>query len=194
MKHTFHRPRRRGCVARPAAAAAYLCEARTPNHLVSISRFRKHRDLHLHLLASTCTRLPQLAEKFLQRICNLLPYAKSVTQSVALIGQALIPILTIMRCVIPMLLLAVAACGEEILDPSVKPMRAVIDRFSEDSEALERRYSLRDAETRKDRLTQFYREQLDRVQQLKYSDLDVAGRIDYALLRARCEAEIHELP
>ncbi|HTD87622.1 MAG TPA: DUF885 family protein, partial [Candidatus Binatia bacterium] len=98
-----------------------------------------------------------------------------------------------MRCVIPMLLLAVAACGEEILDPSVKPMRAVIDRFSEDSEALERRYSLRDAETRKDRLTQFYREQLDRVQQLKYSDLDVAGRIDYALLRARCEAEIHEL-
>ena len=98
-----------------------------------------------------------------------------------------------MRCVIPMLLLAVAVYGEEMLDPSVRPMRAVIDRFSEDSEALERRYSLRDAESRKDRLSQFYREQLDRLQQLKFAELDVEGRIDYTLLRTKCEAEIHEL-
>ena len=98
-----------------------------------------------------------------------------------------------MRCIIPLLLLAVAASGAETLDPSVKAMRAVIDRYAEDSEALERRYSLRDAEFRNERLQQFYREQLEQLRQLKFSDLDVAGRIDYALLKAKCESELKEL-
>ena len=98
-----------------------------------------------------------------------------------------------MRCVIPFLLVAAAVYGEDMLDPSVKPMRAVIDRFADDSEALERRYSLRDADSRSERLTRFYREHLERLQQLKYSDLDVAARIDYALLRTKCESELKEL-
>ena len=98
-----------------------------------------------------------------------------------------------MRCVIPFLLVAAAVYGEDMLDPSVKPMRAVIDRFADDSEALERRYSLRDADLRSERLTRFYREHLERLQQLKYSDLDVAARIDYALLRTKCESELKEL-
>lgn len=98
-----------------------------------------------------------------------------------------------MRYLISVLFLALAAYGAEMLDPSVKPMRAVIDRFAEDSEALERRYSLRDAESRSERLAQFYREQLARLQQLKFSDLDVAARIDYILLRTKCDSELKEL-
>jgi len=98
-----------------------------------------------------------------------------------------------MRCIIPILFLAVAAHAEDLLDPSVKPMRAVIDRFAEDSEALARRHSLRDAESRSDRLARYYREQLDRLQELKFSDLDVAARIDYALLRTKCESELKDL-
>ena len=98
-----------------------------------------------------------------------------------------------MRCIIPILLLALAASAAEPLDPSVKPTRAVIDRYAEDLEALERRYSLRDAESRSERLAQFYQQTLEKLRQLKFPDLDVAGRIDYALLKTKCEAELKEL-
>jgi hypothetical protein len=98
-----------------------------------------------------------------------------------------------MRCIIPILLFAISASGAETLDPSVKPMRAVIDRYAEDIEALERRYSLRDAKSRRERLGDFHREQLEKLRQLKFSDLDVAGRIDYALLKTKCESELKEL-
>jgi uncharacterized protein (DUF885 family) len=98
-----------------------------------------------------------------------------------------------MRCIIPILFLALAASAAEPLDPSVKPMRAVIDRYAEDLEALERRYSLRDAESRNERLAQFYREQIEQLRALNFSDLDVAGRIDYALLTTKCESELKEL-
>jgi uncharacterized protein (DUF885 family) len=72
-------------------------------------------------------------------------------------------------------------------------MRAVIDRFAEDLEALQRRYSLRDAASRDERLAQHYQQALEKLRQLKVSDLDVAGRIDYALLKTKCEAELKEL-
>jgi uncharacterized protein (DUF885 family) len=98
-----------------------------------------------------------------------------------------------MRRIIPILLLALAASAAEPLDPSVKPTRAIIDRYAEDLEALERRYSLRDAESRSERLAQFYQQTLEKLRQLKFSDLDVAGRIDYALLKTKCEAELKEL-
>src|SRR4051812_10406684 len=98
-----------------------------------------------------------------------------------------------MRCIIPIVLLAIGASAAETLDPSVKPMRAVIDRYAEDLDALERRYSLRDAESRNDRLARFQQEQLDKLHQLKFSDLDVEGRIDYALLKTKCETELKEI-
>ena len=98
-----------------------------------------------------------------------------------------------MRCIIPIVLLAIAASAAETLDPSVRPMRAVIDRYAEDLESLERRYSLRDAESRNERLSRFQEEQLEKLRQLKFSDLDVAGRIDYALLKTKCETELKEL-
>ena len=98
-----------------------------------------------------------------------------------------------MRCIIPILFLVVSVSAAELLDPSVKPMRAVIDRYAEDNEALERRYNLPDAESTNERLAQFYRQQLEQLRDVKFSELDVAGRIDYALLRTKCGAELKEL-
>lgn len=98
-----------------------------------------------------------------------------------------------MRCITPILLLVVAAAWAETLDSSVKPMRAVIDRFDQDLDALERRYSLRDAESRGERLREFYQQTLEQLRPLNFSDFDVAGRIDYALLKTKCEAELKEL-
>lgn len=89
--------------------------------------------------------------------------------------------------------LAIVAIRGETLDPSVGPMRAVIDRHAEDLEALERRYNLRDTEGRRERLAAFYREQLEKLKGAKFSDLDVAGRVDYVLLRTKCEAELKKL-
>src|SRR3954462_8631966 len=104
--------------------------------------------------------------------------AAALLYSVVLIRRPVLRHSRIMRCIIPIVLLAVAASAAEPLDPSVKPMRAVIDRYAEDLEALERRYSLRDAESRNERLARYHQEQLDKLRQLKFSDLDVEGRID----------------
>lgn len=98
-----------------------------------------------------------------------------------------------MQRIIPIFLFAACLTHAEVLDPSVKPMRAVIDRHAEDLEALERRYSLRDTEARQERLSAFYREHLKKLNEVKLSELDVAGRIDYVLLKTRCEAELKEL-
>jgi uncharacterized protein DUF885 len=98
-----------------------------------------------------------------------------------------------LRCILPFFFIAMVSLGAETLDSSVKPMRAVIDRYAEDIEALERRYSLRDGESRRERLIEFYQHTLDTLRQLKFTDLDVAGRIDYALLRTKCESELKEM-
>src|SRR4051812_47500895 len=73
------------------------------------------------------------------------------------------------------------------LDSSVKPMRAVIDRWHEDLQALHRRYQGPDSKTREERLGRFYQEHLDKLQQLDFSGLDVEGRIDFVLLKTKCE-------
>lgn len=79
------------------------------------------------------------------------------------------------------------------LDPSVKPMRGVIDRWNDDLRALQRRYGVGDSKTRAERLSRFYQEYLKQLQQMDFSRLDVPSRIDFVLLKTKCESELKDI-
>src|SRR5437870_1334325 len=79
------------------------------------------------------------------------------------------------------------------LDPSVQPMRGVIDRWNDDLRALQRRYGVSASKAGAERLSRFYEEYLDKLKQMDLSGLDVAGRIDFVLLKTKCELELKDI-
>ncbi len=85
-------------------------------------------------------------------------------------------------------LTALAGSGEP-LDPTVAPMRGLIDRYAEDLGNLERFYDVRFSETTFERLHRFNAEYQQRLGDVDFSSLDQAGKVDYLLFRTHLEYE-----
>lgn len=85
------------------------------------------------------------------------------------------------------------AAAQEALDPSVSPMRAVVDRYATDRRALERSFDIPDSAMRQDRLSEFEQNQLKALEKIDFDKLDQAGKIDYLLLRNKVKLELSEL-
>ncbi len=79
------------------------------------------------------------------------------------------------------------------LDPSVRLMRAVVERYGDDQRALERWYNIDIAEARWQRLKTFLEEQQRSLGNLDFDALKPAGRIDYLLLRNKLRFQLQQL-
>src|SRR4051812_34184479 len=72
-----------------------------------------------------------------------------------------------------------AAPAADDLDPSVSPMRGVIDRYGTDLTVVERSFDAGAAsQARAERLRRFYEGQLKDLQGVSFDALDQAGRVD----------------
>ena len=69
------------------------------------------------------------------------------------------------------------------LDQSRSEMRATIERYTADRASLTRAYTIDLSAGRRDRMTKFYREWLDRLPKLNFDSMSQEGRIDYLLFR-----------
>ena len=78
-------------------------------------------------------------------------------------------------------------------DPSVSPMRSLIERFRNDRGALERLYNLELSTNRVARLGRLFDDNLAALEQLDFKALDQAGRIDWLLFRNQLQFEKREL-
>jgi hypothetical protein len=81
----------------------------------------------------------------------------------------------------------------EPVDSSLSPMRGRIERFADDLRAIERCYSLKFSDARRQRLQRFFTEQGAALQAMPFEPLDQAGRIDYLLLKNKIEFEARQL-
>jgi uncharacterized protein (DUF885 family) len=85
------------------------------------------------------------------------------------------------------------ACAAPAADTSLSPMRAVIERFATDEDALERRHRLSVSARRQERLQEFYAAQRQALDRMDFDALDRDGQIDYVLLRTRLGFLLKEL-
>lgn len=81
----------------------------------------------------------------------------------------------------------------EFRDPSLSVMRDLIERFSTDEAALNRRYNISIAPERVERFQKFYEGQLQQLQAVDFDKLDQDGRIDYLLLQNHVRFELQQL-
>src|SRR5688500_6649508 len=92
-----------------------------------------------------------------------------------------------MRMLTPLLIVLCAAAflpsRARADDPSVAPMRAVIDRYAEDRGALSRTYSQPLSSARRERMGRFLDERSKALGAVDFDKLDQAGKVDYLLLR-----------
>ncbi len=72
-------------------------------------------------------------------------------------------------------------------------MAPVVDRFSEDREALLRRYDAPYAPERRQRLASFYEDWRQKLEAVDFDQLGVEGQIDHVLLRHEIQSRMHKL-
>jgi uncharacterized protein (DUF885 family) len=77
--------------------------------------------------------------------------------------------------------------------PASSELRELVERFSADRREMERFYAVPGSATDTERLREFYRTWLARVQAMDFEKLGVEGRIDATLLRTRLEHELRLL-
>jgi len=80
-----------------------------------------------------------------------------------------------------------------MMDTTSSAMRPLVERFTEDREALLRRYDAKYAPERWRRLERFYTDWETRLESVRYEDLGVEGRIDHVLLRTEIQQRRHRL-
>ena len=78
-------------------------------------------------------------------------------------------------------------------DPTVSPMRGVIDNYTQDLAGLDRRYQLPGSDAEHQRLAKFFQDRLDGLSGVNFDSLDQAGKVDYLLLQNRIRFEVREL-
>jgi dipeptidyl aminopeptidase/acylaminoacyl peptidase/uncharacterized protein (DUF885 family) len=76
------------------------------------------------------------------------------------------------------------------VDPSVSPLRALIDRYASDRSALERRYGVAGSEDRWERLRSFLEESERAVAAVDFTTLERDGQIDWLLLESHLRSEL----
>jgi hypothetical protein len=111
------------------------------------------------------------------------------------------PLSALASRLIPAILLASAATlsGQKsaaALDPAGPPrgteseLRDLVDRYSDDRQALLRRYPVELSPERTGRLKKYYADWQARVASLDFGPLGVEGRIDHIVLRRRIATEL----
>ena len=103
-----------------------------------------------------------------------------------------------MRPLLVVILTALTFClyhanAADIPDPTVSRMRSVIQEYTSDLGAIDRRYELPGSQTAHDRLKQLYDDRLQTLDQLDFDKLDQAGRVDYVLLASKLRFESKQL-
>ena len=88
---------------------------------------------------------------------------------------------------------AVAKADTTPPDATVSVMRGVIDSYTQDLAALDRRYELPGSDAEHGRLARFFQDRLEELKQVNFDALDQAGRVDYLLLQNRLRFEIKQL-
>lgn len=88
-----------------------------------------------------------------------------------------------------MVLLEVGLRAAAPVDPSVSPMRSLIERYRLDRNALERLYNIDLSSQRVVRLQQLLDDYLATLQKVDFKSLDEEGRIDWLLLRNHLQFE-----
>src|SRR5258705_7616824 len=78
-------------------------------------------------------------------------------------------------------------------DASLSPMRSLIEHDTSDREALERRYSTIASESGRQRIREFYDQELAKLTAVDFDHLDQPGRIDYLLLRNKLQYDQKQL-
>ena len=79
------------------------------------------------------------------------------------------------------------------VDTSMSELRPLIQRFSADSQSLERSYAIPYSETRRARFDRFYSEQQAELGQVNFNTLSTDGRVDYLLFRNLLDHERKQL-
>jgi hypothetical protein len=88
---------------------------------------------------------------------------------------------------------AIAAHGSSALDPSVPPMRALIERFSADQATLLSVYADPLAPVTRTRNSAFYREQRALLAMIDFNTLDLEGKADYLSFASLLTQQEHQL-
>ena len=81
----------------------------------------------------------------------------------------------------------------QILAFEDSPFAGVVERFTNDRRALQRRFDADGAPARRERLIAFYRDWSDSLEQVDYEALGVEARLDWILLKRLIESELPEL-
>src|SRR5687767_6239481 len=68
-------------------------------------------------------------------------------------------------------------------DPSVSPMRSVIDRYAADRTSIGRHDTVEISPAFRERMRRFYEQQRGALESVNFDGLDPAGKVDYLLLR-----------
>lgn len=82
---------------------------------------------------------------------------------------------------------------DRLIETDSSALIPVVERFSADREALQRRYDATYAPERWDRMNAFYTRWLDALAEVDYERLGVEGRIDHVLLRNEIQQRQHRL-
>ncbi len=104
-----------------------------------------------------------------------------------------------MRIAVAVLLLplvCLVARGEsppEVLDPTLAPLRALIERYRADLGNLQRFYDAPRSDEALQRRTRFFTAWQDRLRQLPFDDLGREDQVDYLLLANRLEFELQSV-
>lgn len=80
----------------------------------------------------------------------------------------------------------------ELMAPPASELAEVVERYSADEAAIMRRHDSASA-TRNARLREFHEAWLEKLDEVRFEDLDVEGRIDYTLLRNRITYQLRRL-
>jgi uncharacterized protein (DUF885 family) len=78
-------------------------------------------------------------------------------------------------------------------DSSVSEMRAIIEYYVVDRGSLQRSYPVASSPARRERFRKFYGDALERIRQLNFDAMSLAGKVDYVLFRSYLERELRQL-
>ena len=84
-------------------------------------------------------------------------------------------------------------CGDDKLDATPNTLRSMIERYTADSESLERFYAVSISGVRVKRFNEFYRQWLGTLSQLSFDTLSHDDRIDYLLFKNHLNREQRQL-
>jgi uncharacterized protein (DUF885 family) len=78
-------------------------------------------------------------------------------------------------------------------DPTVSPMRGVIERYTADLGSLDRKYDVSGSDAGRTRLEHFYNERLHDLSDVNFDSVDQSGRVDHLLLQNKIRFQLKQI-